>query len=110
MTDLPEAERDDPWALLNAGFYRDARRLFAADAHSPAAARTGAALAAAMTGDLAAAADLMPADPALPAGVTLSDATAARLRQFQAFFFQDDPAMQQALTTLLTASVPAPSK
>ncbi len=100
VSDLDEATQNDPWALLDEGFYRDARAMFEAAETPDAATRTGAALAAAMLGDLDAAADLMPDGPTLPDGVTLSDATRTRLRQLGSFLYQDDPAMQRAMTTL----------
>jgi len=82
----PVAADADPWGLLKTG--DDAQR-------------TGAALAAALSGDLNTAASLMPAAPVLPEGVVLDPATVLRLRQVRAVFYEDNAAMRDALATLL---------
>ncbi len=89
----------DPWDLLNAGRYRAAAGRF--DAEADAGQRTGAALAAALSGALSVAAEAMPAEPVLPEGVTLDPAVVLRLRQVREVFFSDDAAMRSALDTLL---------
>jgi len=95
----PVVDGADPWGLLNAGRYRAAAERF--DADGDETQRTGAALAAALSGDLKAASSVMPDKPALPAGVTLDQATTLRLRQVREVFFADDAAMRDALTRLL---------
>ena len=99
VEDLPEGEQADPWALLNQGFYRNAEEAFAEGDDSPES-RTGRALAAALSGNLAAVADLMPGEPTLPQGVTLSAATQRRINQTAQFLFADEAELQQALRSL----------
>lgn len=95
----PVIDGADPWDLLNDGRYRAAAERFDADGND--AQRTGAALAAALSGDLSAATSVMPAEPVLPAGVTLDETTTLRLGQVRDVFFDDDAAMRDALDTLL---------
>ncbi|MEO1235488.1 MAG: hypothetical protein AAFX76_01730 [Planctomycetota bacterium] len=102
QVELPDGQKDNPWALLNQGFYRESANLFF-ERDTPEA-RTGAALAAALSGDLAGAAARMPADPAVPAGVTFRPATRQRIAQTQQFLYADDPQMQQALRFVLDAT------
>ena len=97
----PIVDGADPWDLLNAGRYLAAGEHF--DAKGDDAQRTGAALAAALSGDLESAAALMPARPMLPEGSRLDDATVQRLRQVRAVFFKDDAVMRDALTSVLNA-------
>ena len=95
----PVAADADPWGLLNTGRYRAAAERF--DGTGDDAQRTGAALAAALSGNLNTAASLMPAAPVLPEGVVLDPATVLRLRQVRAVFYEDNAAMRDALATLL---------
>lgn len=97
--DLPEPQQTDPWALLNAGFYRDARALFAQQEPTPES-RTGQALAATLSGDAQAGASLMPDTPTLGQGVTLSTATRSRIVQSADLFYGDNAEARQALKTL----------
>ena len=126
--DVPATLQDDPWSLLNAGYYREARQRFdqsavetpatdladntsggatPGDPADAAATRTGRALAAALAGDVQAAADLLPAEATLPAGVTLSDATRRRLQQTAQLLFTDHPEVQAQLTRLTAAPAAA---
>ncbi len=108
VEELPQAQRSDPWALLNHGYYRDARAAFdKADADASAqrpvdeqAAATGRALAAALSGDLAAARRLMPDRPRVPQGFAFSDQARRRIVQTRTFLFAQDAEMQAALDTL----------
>lgn len=106
--DLPAADRDDPWALLDQGHYRQARQQFALLGKAgDTATRTGHALAAALSGDLPGGVALMPADPALPAGVTLRSATTQRLEQTRQFLYADQPEMQNKLQAIIDQAQPA---
>lgn len=116
--EVPAAVADDAWALLNAGYYREARQRFnaldaeSADESAPDAdarevnARTGRGLAAALAGDLAAAADLLPDTPRLPDGFALSSATQRRLAQTAEYLLADEPEFQARLRTLLPPAIP----
>ncbi|MEM7624037.1 MAG: hypothetical protein AAF333_00260 [Planctomycetota bacterium] len=102
---LTDAEKSDPWALLDRGLYRDAIGAWEGE---DAESRTGRALAYALSGDLAAAADLMPANPSLPAAASFSPGTIQRITQSRRFVFSDDPVMQAALQAILDTATPAP--
>lgn len=102
--DVPVAHRDDPWALLNHGYYREARQQFALlGTIDDITTRTGHALAAALSGDLAGGVALMPANPALPEGAILRDATVQRLSQIGEYLYADQPAMQAKIKAVLDA-------
>ena len=99
---VPGELRDDAWALLNAGYYREARRQFDQnDADDSAAQQTGRAVAAALAGDLNAAAELLPESATLPDRVTLSDATRRRLQQTTQYLMADQPELQSRFQQLL---------
>ncbi|MEM1447183.1 MAG: hypothetical protein AAGF84_14075 [Planctomycetota bacterium] len=100
--ELPAEHHDDPWALLDQGYYREARQRFAQlGTLGDTDLRTGHALAAALSGDLVGGAALMPAEPALPAGVVLNAATTQRLEQVARYLYEDTPAMQAAIRTII---------
>jgi len=95
----PVVDGADPWGLLNAGRYLAAAERF--DATGDDAQRTGAALAAVLSGDLSMGAAVMPDEPVLPAGVSLDANTTLRLRQIRAVFYEDNAAMRGALAGLV---------
>ena len=97
----PVAAGANPWDLLNQGRYRAAGERF--DEQGDDAQRTGAALAAALSGDVKTAVALMPARPVLPEGFSLNEATLLRLRQVRSVFFEDNPTMRSALAAVLSA-------
>lgn len=102
--EVPADHRDDPWALLNHGFYREARQQFALlGTGQDADLRTGHALAAALSGDLPGGAALMPDEPALPEGVVFRAATTQRLEQTRHYLYAGQPAMQAKLQVVLDA-------
>ena len=102
VVELPAEHRDDPWALLDQGYYRAARQRFAQLGNlGDTDLRTGHALAAALSGDLAGGAALMPAEPALTAGLVLNPATTQRLEQVARYLYEDTPAMQAAIRTVI---------
>ena len=86
---------------MNTGRYLAAGERF--DDHGDDAQCTGAALSAALSGDLKTAVALMPAEPVLPEGFELNEATVQRLRQVRSVFFEDNPTMRAALATVLDA-------
>ena len=98
---VPDELADDGWALLNAGYYREARRYFDQADADASDNQTGRALAAALSGDLSAVDQLLPASAALPGDVTLSDATRRRLQQTTQYLLADRPELQARLQTLL---------
>ncbi len=100
--EIPEAQRDDPWALLNDGYYREARQQFASLGNvNDTATRTGHALAAALSGDLVGGRALMPDQPVLPDGQTLRPATLERLDLTRQVLYADQPPMQAKLQSIL---------
>lgn len=102
--EVPAAVRDDAWALLDRGYYREARQKFAAESTvDDAITRTGHALAAALSGDLAGGSALMPDTPQLPEGWSLSESSARRLSQTREFLYADNAEMQAALQAILDA-------
>ncbi|MEM1107689.1 MAG: hypothetical protein AAGH99_03265 [Planctomycetota bacterium] len=107
IVELPESLREDPWALLNQGYYREARQRFATlGGLDDTSIRTGHALAAALSGDLRGGAALMPADPALPDGTAFEPGTRKRLEQTTRYLYAGDAAMQAKLYALLELSPP----
>lgn len=104
--EVPAAVRDDAWALLDQGYYREARQRFAAmSTADDATTLTGHALSAALSGDLQGGSALMPRAPMLPEGMMLSPAAAQRMQQTREFLYADNTAMQDALQSLLDAGV-----
>lgn len=102
--EIPEAQRQDAWALLDDGYYREARQQFAALGNlNDTATRTGHALAAALSGDLPGGSALMPRQPVLPDGQTLRPATVQRLDQTRQYLYADQPTMQAKLQSILDA-------
>ena len=98
---------DDPWVLLDRGRYREARERF--EQLDPAEVGeaqwlTGRALAAAMSGDLAGGAALMPASPVVPESVRWSDLTLQRIVLIREYLYEGDPATQRALQLILDSS------
>lgn len=105
--EVPEDAQSDPWALLNQGYYREARTLFDAEPDADESVMTGRALAAAMSGDLTAASELMPDSPTLPDDTALRDHTRRRIELIREYLYEDDAAMQSALQGVLDASASA---
>lgn len=100
--EVPADVADDAWALLDRGYYREARQKFAAASTADdATTRTGHALAAALSGDLAGGSALMPEAPRLPDGWTLGENAARRLGQTREFLYADNAEMQAALQSVL---------
>ena len=105
---VPEAHRDDAWALLSHGYCRDARQQFALlGTVDDTPTRTGHALAAVLSGDLAGGVALMPDTPELPEGVVFRPATIKRLDQMREYLYADQPEMQAKLLAILDAVRPA---
>ncbi|MEM8737779.1 MAG: hypothetical protein AAGG38_04785 [Planctomycetota bacterium] len=102
--ELPEADRDNAWALFDQGFYREAATRFTGD---DPVSQTGAALAAALSGDLNGAAQLMPATPQVPVDTVLQPATRQRIEQTRRFLYSDNATMQSALQSILDTTAPA---
>lgn len=104
-TSAPDVDSENPWSLFNAGRYRQARQEFGpAQAGDTAEIQTGRALAAALSGDLAAGSEWLPEAPALPVGVTLSDSARQRIELAAEFLYEGDAATQTKLRSLLEAS------
>ncbi|MEM9418204.1 MAG: hypothetical protein AAGA25_03985 [Planctomycetota bacterium] len=102
---VPEAHRDDPWALLNHGYYREARQQFALlGTVNDIPTRTGHALAAVLSGDLPGGMALMPDTPELLEGTTFRPATMKRLDQMREYLYADEPEMQAKLQAVLGAA------
>jgi hypothetical protein len=105
---VPQDAADQPWTLLDRGLYREAAAAFSErlEQRDDPTLRTGAALAALLSGDLQAGVDQMPEVPELSAEVRLSEATRRRMRQTAEFLYADNAGMQQALQTLAEAATP----
>ena len=93
LQDLPGPLQEDPWALMNAGRYRDAGAVFQAQAAGPVR-DAGLAAAAALSGNLDAAGERLNVvdAAALPASLPVSPGLAARLRGLAEGMYAGTPA------------------
>ncbi|MEM8783476.1 MAG: hypothetical protein AAGE65_11555 [Planctomycetota bacterium] len=106
-SDLPEAMRNDGWALLNANRFRDAADAFAERDQLDAAGQAGHAIALAMTGQLDDAADRL-ASLGDPAAVSseLSPRLMAQLETLAELMQADRPDAAAVLTAMAGADNP----
>lgn len=106
---LPARLQQDPWALLNAGRYRDAGPVFAASEAGPAR-DAGMALSAALLGRLDAAETLLGQMDVstLPVPLPVGSALAARVQSLATEMYPDTAA-GEALLALATAAGSAPA-
>lgn len=112
LTNTPAAMRDDPWALLNAGRYRDARGVFEKQLGSNGsdnALQAGLALATALSGDLDAGADALAelgGDAAAMRALPVQPALASKLALLADTLYADRPDAQRILRMIAGTDAP----